>query len=370
MKCELCDYSSEVMVNFRRHQRDKHKIYMKESTAMDGMECKLCGYSSNGMESFKRHQRDKHGIYARKGGPARTSLMQCTMCAYSSDVRETFQRHQRDKHRIYKREDTAVDKMCMKESPALDKMKCEMCSYTSARIESYKQHQRTKHGIYARKGGPARTSLMQCTMCAYSSDVRKTFLRHQRDKHKIYLMKGMGKRAAAEDKASSYCHLCESKWSSKSELDDHVKSAHLVENETHEKEVDEAADNLNDGTDTPEEIEDKEASVRKPLEKTKLPEQRETEKELELESRKDQPLYFCDQCPYSNAKQGPLKNHITLVHKNRHLANRPGWLPKKERMVAQPKLQCERCPFSTERKSFFRRHVAHVHEKQLWENRR
>jgi len=246
--CNLCNYCTNDKGNFKRHQRCKHKLELKQPICLDDynqnttvkietdliksegtslpISCKFCEFKTETKSQLIRHIETDHSEIQID-----MSLMKtCKFCSFSSNCRKKLRQHKRQEHlhllKIYQ---------------------CDQCTYTSHWEESMKLHNKF-HGVMKDLPG------VKCDYCDFiykyqPSDekglrkCKQTLNEHMNDEHaefkqkcdecektvwtdqqmKVHKMKHIHTSA----NGSLTCDRCEYKCKTAHRLKFHIDAVHL-----------------------------------------------------------------------------------------------------------------------------------------------
>ena len=200
--CQYCPYKTAYEHNLRKHERGVH-------LKGDCLKCDLCGFATYSTDYLKMHKLSH--IKARS----------CPICDYKAEEVSMIETHLHIAHvnQVKKKECdqcqfTAYHEPILREHMAEHGgTDCKLCGYNGKSRGSLQRHMTTKHELaktHTWKKRQYEQPTKQCSLCIFSSTSVSVLSKHAKDTHGTPY--------------NNVCDLCGKDFSSKYNLDFHMKS--------------------------------------------------------------------------------------------------------------------------------------------------
>ena len=173
IKCNLCEYITDVKANLTRHKKNVHE--------KPKIKCDICEYETQDKNHLIRHNETVHEKKLKQ-------KIKCDLCEYETEDKSHLIRHNETVH----------------EKKLKQKIKCDLCEYETE----------DKSNLIRHKGITHEKKLMQkikCDICEYETENKSYLIRHKKTVHEKKL------------KQKIKCDFCKYETEDKSNFNKHKK---------------------------------------------------------------------------------------------------------------------------------------------------
>ena len=161
-ECKPCVKSFKWQIQLSNHNRNFHKIFLRNSTATHSHICPYCRINKTSKLRLKIHIRKQHTseterVFGTLSEDVEAKLHKCDECSYSSNAKGNLYAHRRKHNK---------DRL----------LKCDECSYASNYKGNLNTHKKSKHG---------KEELLSCPNCSYETKLQVNLRAHIKYVHTL-----------------------------------------------------------------------------------------------------------------------------------------------------------------------------------------